>query len=376
MARQSRGKSSRLFMDMTSNALNFKGVLPESVRFKYIERDTQQEKEEESVKQLRAQTRTIMIKSGEISPQIARQIASDDGDLSEKYLNAMGEQNLTPGVEIGGDDSLVAREIVNDAAAESSLLLATEPLGDVEPPETTGTATASLRKDRSFDNKAIQARYNQLFPTRTLVKKVTNAARKAIGKEQEEEDPLSDALTTYHDELLDLAESANDSLITQSVFEDALLTLSGLTLLSIFELGYNDPSYNDRETELSPLITQLINVNADAIPGFADAIYSGRYADRNDVLERRVDLWCNSASAAYPIGQIAAPSRKDQHYKFVMGPTSDHCVDCARLNDQVHTSTEWQEHSKYLPRSRDLACSGFRCLCILEETDDPISGNF
>jgi len=380
MARQSRGKSSRLFMDTTSNALNFRGILPQSVRFKYIERDTQQEQQEETVKKLRAETRTIMIKSGEISPQIARQIASDEGDLEEKYLNAMGEQNLTPGVEIGGDDNLHARDTVSNAAGDSSLLLATEPLGDVEPLDITETetetATASLRKDYSFDQKAIKARYNFLFPTSTLAQKVTNAARKAIRKEQEEEDPLSDALDTYHDELLDLAQSANESLITQSVFEDALLTLSGLTLLAIFELGYNDPSYNDRETKLSPIITSLINTNADAIPGFADAIYSGRYTDRKDVLERRVALWRDSASAAYPIGQISAPSRKDQRYEFVMGPTSDHCVDCTRLDGQVHTSSEWQANSKYLPRSRDLACSGFRCLCTLEETDDAISGNF
>lgn len=379
MARQSRGKSSRLFMDTTSNALNFRGILPASVRFKYIERDTQQEQQEETVKKLRAETRTIMIKSGEISPQIARQIASDDGDLNEKYLNAMGEQNLTPGVEVGGDDSLVAREIVNDAAAENSLLLATEPLGETAPPETTKTteiATASLRKARTFDKKAIKARYNYLFPTGTLAQKVTNAARKAIGKKQEEENPLSDALTTYYDELLNLAESANEELITQSVFEDALLTLSGLTLLAIFELGYSDSSYNNVETKLSPLITNLINANADAIPGFAGAIYSGNYVDRGVALERRVALWRDSASAAYPIGQVSNPSREDQRYEFVMGPTSDHCEDCARLDGQVHTASEWQANSKYLPRSRDLACSGFRCLCTLEETNDAISGNF
>ena len=367
MARQSRGKSSRLFMDMTSNALNFRGILPESVRFKYIERDTQQEKEEETVKQLRAQTRTIMIKSGEISPQIARQIASDDGDLEEKYLNAMGEQNLTPGIEIGGDDSLAARDIVSEAAGDSSLLLATEPLGDVEPLE---TETASLRKDYSFDKKAIQARYNFLFPADTLVQKVTNAARKAVGKKQEEAS-LEEALATYNDELLELAQSANEELITQSVFEDALLTLSSLTLLAIFELGFGSA-----DAKMSSLITNLVNTNADAVPGFASAIYEGRYTDRNSALKRRVALWRESAAAAYIIGQVSDPSRKEQHYEFVMGPTSDHCEDCARLDGQIHTAAEWKSHSKYLPRSRGLACSGFRCLCNLEDTNDKTSGNF
>ena len=89
-----------------------------------------------------------------------------------------------------------------------------------------------------------------------------------------------------------------------------------------------------------------------------------------------MDLWLGDARMAYNLGVITNEINAEERFMFVNGPTSDHCVDCMRLDNQVHTGSEWEEHPELLPQSRDLACSGFRCLCKLEKTDEPVSGDF
>lgn len=364
MARQSRGKSSRLFMDTTANAINFKGILPESVRFRYIERDTEEESAVEKVKQMRAQTRGVMIKNGEISPQIARQIASDDGDLPERYLTAIGEQNITPEIQVNGDDNLEASQTVSDASVENLRL---EQVTTTEPAAELGTA--SLRKERVFDQKAIATRTSYLFADESLVSKISNAARKAIGNKQAPQ--LERALERYKDEVEDLALSANENTIDQTTFIESLASLSALTLVAFFAFGYGANDFKQSKT-----FKDLIALNEESANKFGADIASGKYTDNNEALLRRVTLWLSNAGYAYNLGLVNNPEKQDERYEFVMGPNSDHCEDCLRLNKQVHTISEWEEHHDKLPRSRDLACSGFRCMCTLEPTKSETRGNF
>jgi len=372
MARQSRGKSSRLFMDMTANTINFKGILPESVRFRYIERDTEEELAIERVKQMRAETRATMIESGEISSQIARQIASDDGDLPERYLSVIGEQDMTPEVQIAGDDNYNAQQAVNEAGSNSLL---TEEMIDEETAPTEESVeqepiigVAMLRKGRSFDQKAITARRTHLLSSVPLVTKISNAARKAIGKKQQTE--LDRALETYKDELEDLARAVSDGTIETDAFVESLASKSALTLNAMFALGYGADDFV-RDERLDKMI-DINELSASKFGAMIDA-YEG---DLLDSSLRRLALWMSDAAHAYYLGKVTNPEKQEQRYKFVNGATSDHCDDCVRLDGQVHTASEWDEHSDMLPRSRALKCAGFRCMCELEETDEATNGNF
>lgn len=94
--RQSRGKASRLWMNTMESKFNFGGLLPRDVWMEFAEVDHMEEMERDAARQRRAITRRQRIESMEITPEVARQIARDDGDLTDKYLAMMAEQDVTP----------------------------------------------------------------------------------------------------------------------------------------------------------------------------------------------------------------------------------------------------------------------------------------
>jgi hypothetical protein len=100
---KARGKGPGTWMSMITRAMNSK-VLPKNARFFFDEQDLEAEKTVAEVKALRAQTRAVRIKSGEITPEAARQIANDEGDLPYEYLQLMREQDVTPNVTVSDDD--------------------------------------------------------------------------------------------------------------------------------------------------------------------------------------------------------------------------------------------------------------------------------
>lgn len=96
---KSRGKGPGTFMKLITYALNFR-CLPKNVQFRFNEQDLEAERGDAQVRAIRAQTRAVRIASGEITPQVARQIANDDGDLAIEFIDLMGEQDITPDVRI------------------------------------------------------------------------------------------------------------------------------------------------------------------------------------------------------------------------------------------------------------------------------------
>ena len=102
--RQARGKSSRLFMSMLAHKFNYSGILPNSVCFRFSQSDPYVESEKDRAFARRTRARSTAIRSGEITPQIARQMACDIGDLDPKYLAMLGERDLSPIITVSGDD--------------------------------------------------------------------------------------------------------------------------------------------------------------------------------------------------------------------------------------------------------------------------------
>lgn len=109
---KSRGKGPALFMKKLERVFNFHGILPRSVTFEFGEQDIAQQMEETELRKARALEREIMIRSGEITNEVARQMAVDSGDLDERYLIMMRESNATG--EIVATSTVPAREVNDD----------------------------------------------------------------------------------------------------------------------------------------------------------------------------------------------------------------------------------------------------------------------
>lgn len=84
----------------------------------------------------------------------------------------------------------------------------------------------------------------------------------------------------------------------------------------------------------------------------------------------RVELW----AYRYPDVQTRAKlmAGGDRKFRWDLGPTKEHCIDCLGLDSKVKRASFWHGHN-VRPQSRELACGGFRCLCSLNETDEPVS---
>lgn len=93
-------------------------------------------------------------------------------------------------------------------------------------------------------------------------------------------------------------------------------------------------------------------------------------------LASRVRLWANKRLEALHLGMLTRTARRDEpepRYVWRLGATEKHCRDCARLNGQVHTASEWAR-AGIRPQSADLECGGWRCDCRLEQTEDESAG--
>jgi hypothetical protein len=92
-------------MGLMARALNTY-ALPRNVEFVYEEQDLEAEKEEADIRKVRVETRKLMVESGEITPEEARQMAVDAGDIPEDIFEASGSVDITEDVEVGAHERL------------------------------------------------------------------------------------------------------------------------------------------------------------------------------------------------------------------------------------------------------------------------------
>jgi len=100
---KSRGKGPALFMKKIAHLIN-EEILPKNVEFKFEEQDIEATKTMAELSKMRAEERKARIESGEITPEVARQIAVDSGDLAQEVFEAMGGTDVTPPSRVTRDD--------------------------------------------------------------------------------------------------------------------------------------------------------------------------------------------------------------------------------------------------------------------------------
>lgn len=76
---KTRGKGPALIMGMFEDVIN--GLIPNNVEFKFKEQDIRSEREKAETRFTRVKARSMQIKSGELTPEAAREMAVLDGDI-------------------------------------------------------------------------------------------------------------------------------------------------------------------------------------------------------------------------------------------------------------------------------------------------------
>lgn len=138
LAQKGRGKGPALFMETIEHLMNFHGIMPNTVTFKYQEQDDAENEARTNLQWRRTQMYAMLAKptktsqptgrtptdtpgataarggeqgrqgEGDGEPilpvRIIRQIMRDNGDLKQEYLDAMGETDITPQVDLDSDD--------------------------------------------------------------------------------------------------------------------------------------------------------------------------------------------------------------------------------------------------------------------------------
>ena len=110
------------------------------------------------------------------------------------------------------------------------------------------------------------------------------------------------------------------------------------------------------------------------VPGLAAFIIQNSKANNGSraVVYQRIATWANRYADV--VNRAKAEAEKDPKLRWVVGPTSDSCRTCQRLNGKIKRASWWRDNvMPQQPDNPNLECRGFRCLCSLEPTDEPMS---
>jgi hypothetical protein len=114
------------------------------------------------------------------------------------------------------------------------------------------------------------------------------------------------------------------------------------------------------------------NIALGRIDGFADSILRRTRAEGYKLGPHlsRAAMWTNHYNRLIQIAATRACA--DRKFKWVLGPTREHCTDCARYAGRVYRASVWARYGAR-PQSRQLECGGWRCQCQLQPTDEPVT---
>lgn len=109
LAQKGRGKGPALFISNVQHTMNFHGIMPKTVSFEYQEQDLAENEQLTQLMWRRSQVLRLLVGANEktpgvITPEVARQLMRDWGDLRDEYLVAMGETDITPLGSITSDE--------------------------------------------------------------------------------------------------------------------------------------------------------------------------------------------------------------------------------------------------------------------------------
>jgi len=113
---KTRGKGPGLFMKLIEQAINWT-VFSDDMEFKFDEADPEADLSLINVSKLRADERAVRIQSGELTPEAARQMAHEAGDLSTELLEMMKAQDVVSGLTVTDTNPADTDEVLDETTA-------------------------------------------------------------------------------------------------------------------------------------------------------------------------------------------------------------------------------------------------------------------
>lgn len=93
---KSRGKGPAMYVKTMEHIFNFAGILPRNITFRFDEQDIEADTQQSALDKAKAETRQIYVAMGALTPDAARQLMLDDGEISQELFDAMQlEPDLT-----------------------------------------------------------------------------------------------------------------------------------------------------------------------------------------------------------------------------------------------------------------------------------------
>lgn len=383
--RKAGGKGGLDFVLGFAEELQRDDMLPNTVLFEFEERDLDGELANAEAEQAKADVVTSIYESGLregaplLTPEQARVMLAERQLIDPEWTE---EQEETVATDTEDDTT---RALANERVQRAIWAFPDEPI---------------VKYHFSVGNGREKHQYQTLLNPVQM-----SRMRKfySYGRMVKRQATISPELTDYQDQINDLAQQANDGEIEQDEFEDQLeaLTIAILTLalvrgaefagdastaledaaLLILEGGEGTDAALDILTDadlLSMYPDDALSVLDGSINGSLQStlgqdIYGGQYADNAQGLLSRLGMWGITAAGIYTYGRLVG--HPEQYFTWQLGGTINHCEDCARLHNQVHTGDEWRQ-SGWWPRSPILACTGRRCECRIVDAEGPSVGSF
>jgi len=115
-----------------------------------------------------------------------------------------------------------------------------------------------------------------------------------------------------------------------------------------------------------------INSEISHILPFGNDIVKNSKANNGKLgpLLKRADMWAGRFHAIQSIATVVVcPDGKSM---WIYDPTKEHCTDCAKLHGRVYRNSVWDRYGIH-PRSRLLACEGYKCGCKRIPTTEPVT---
>lgn len=120
MHQKSIGKGSRLFMDMVVQFMNYRGILPQNIRFRYTETDMSEDSQRLDMQLSYAKTLQVLIMSGVVNPEVGRQMWADMGYMPYDYMMQLNTKPISTDISMDGDNPMHAQPEVLGALDPSA----------------------------------------------------------------------------------------------------------------------------------------------------------------------------------------------------------------------------------------------------------------
>jgi hypothetical protein len=126
------------------------------------------------------------------------------------------------------------------------------------------------------------------------------------------------------------------------------------------------------DPEDSAEVSRVFVEQAVYINGLTDAVYADKTLTLATAISR-AQLWGKSLQEFVNAGLMSA--NRNGMYRWDMNLLNDNCIDCKRMDKQVHRLRTFKRRG-VMPRSSKLKCWGGYCGCKLTRTNEKARGRF